>query len=92
MTRKPDPELLDDESPELGAEWFRRARPAADVVPELFDAEIVAELLQSSAPSAARVPVPIDAEVARVFQSTGEGWEERLSAALREWLSEHAPA
>jgi len=33
MPIKPNPELIDDENPELTDEWFARARPAREVLP-----------------------------------------------------------
>jgi len=33
MQTKPNPELIDDENPELTDEWFARARPAQEVLP-----------------------------------------------------------
>jgi len=33
MSHLPDPELIDDENPELTDEWFARARPAREVLP-----------------------------------------------------------
>ncbi|EOS94825.1 BrnA antitoxin family protein [Erwinia tracheiphila] len=31
-------------------------------------------------------------EVIEAFQSTGEGWQTRMDAALKDWLKRHTPA
>lgn len=36
MPIKPNPERLDQESPELTEEWFAKARPASEMLPGLF--------------------------------------------------------
>lgn len=38
--RKPDPELIDDDNPEWTDEDFARAKPASEVLPEIFGKEI----------------------------------------------------
>jgi len=95
---KPDPELIDEDSPELTDEWFRQARPAAEVLPEIFGAEVAAEMLRPrrgrprSATPKEHVNIRLDADVVQAFKSTGKGWQTRLNDALRDWLSTHAPA
>jgi hypothetical protein len=42
MKRKPDPELIDQENPEWTDEDFRRARPAAAVLPDLLGTQVAA--------------------------------------------------
>jgi hypothetical protein len=46
--KKPDPERIDDENPELTREELRRARPAAEVLPELIGQKAADELLRRS--------------------------------------------
>jgi hypothetical protein len=40
MENKPDPELVDDENPELTEEWFRKAIPFAKL-PESLKAKLL---------------------------------------------------
>lgn len=96
--RKPNPELIDEDNPEWTAEDFRRAKPAAEILPELFGAPIAAEMLQpkrgrpiSSNPKA-HVNLRLDAEVVEAFRASGHGWQTRLNAALKDWLKTHSPA
>lgn len=36
LPRTPDPEAIDDDAPRATSEWFARARPAVDVLLDLF--------------------------------------------------------
>lgn len=93
MKRKPNPELADKDNPEWTEEDLRRARPAAEVLPELFGANAASEMLRSRGrPKAAvtktHVNLRLDAEVLEAFKATGPGWQTRINKALREWLRE----
>ena len=81
---------------ELTDEDFSRMRPASEVLPELFDAELAAEMLK---PKGGRpkldtpkvfVGIRLDAPVVAAFKSTGKGWQTRMNDALKEWLKDHA--
>lgn len=94
--RKPDPEMLDDDAPEATDEWFERAVPAKDVLPELMGDTASAEMLK---PRRGRPPIAqpkehvnirLDADIVQSFRRTGTGWQTRLNDALREWLRLHA--
>ena len=93
MQRRPNPELIDEETPELTAEWFARARPAAEVLREQFGAEAVARLLK---PKRGRPPkvspkrainIRLSAEVLEYFRATGPGWQTRVDAVLRKYAA-----
>jgi len=96
--RIPNPGRIDEENPEWTAEDFRRAKPAAEVLPELFGAQSAAEMLQpkrgrpASANPKAHVNLRLDAEVVDAFRASGPGWQTRLNAALKDWLKTHSPA
>ncbi|HYN60124.1 MAG TPA: BrnA antitoxin family protein [Rubrivivax sp.] len=92
MPRKPNPELADDDAPELTAQWFEKAKPASKVLPPLFGKSSAAELLK---PRRARptlekpkehVNIRLDADIVQAFKSKGRGWQTRVNSALREWL------
>lgn len=97
MKRKTDPERVDDENPELSAEWFARAQPAAQVLPALVGPEHAAEMLKprrgrpALAEPKRHVNIRLDADVLDAFKRRGPGWQTRMNAALREWLATHAP-
>lgn len=95
MPRKPNPERLDEESPELTAEWFANAKPASEVLPNLVGADRAKELLK---PRRGRPPLVapkehvnlrLDTDIVQAFRSKGPGWQTRVNAALREWLRSH---
>ncbi|QRX80893.1 hypothetical protein [Glaciimonas sp. PAMC28666] len=46
MSKKINPEQLSDDNPEWSAEDFAKARPAKDVLPELFGKKIAVEMLK----------------------------------------------
>ncbi len=96
MPRKPNPELIDDDVPEATDEWFKKARPARDVLPGLVGNSAAQELLKPkrgrplSANPKEHVNIRLDADVLSAFKSTGSGWQTRLNNALRDWLRTHA--
>lgn len=95
---KPNPELIDEENPEWTAEEFRHAKPAAEILPELFGAQTAAAMLQPkrgrpvSENPKAHVNLRLDADVVDAFRASGAGWQTRLNAALKDWLKTHSPA
>ena len=96
MPRKPNPELIDDDMPEATDEWFKKTRPAKDVLPGLVGKSVAQELLKPkrgrplSANPKEHVNIRLDADVLSAFKSTGSGWQTRLNDALRDWLRKHA--
>lgn len=95
--RKPSPMRIDDENPEWTAEEFAKAKPAAEVLPELFGARVAEEMLR---PKRGRPPVErpkahvnirLDADVVESFRATGTGWQTRMNAVLKDWLKTHSP-
>ena len=94
--RKPNPELIDDDAPEATDEWFKKARPAKDVLPGLVGKSAAKELLKPkrgrpvSASPKEHVNIRLDADVLSAFKGTGSCWQTRLNNALRDWLRTHA--
>lgn len=95
MPRKPNPERLDDDAPELGAEWFAKARPAIDVLEGMFGKTAAKEMLKPKrgrpvlAHPKEHVNIRLDADVLGAFKETGAGWQTRMNNALRDWLKNH---
>ncbi len=82
---------------ELTDEDFKHFRPATEVLPELFDAETVTEMLRPKKTGRPHTLKPkvftgirLDSEVLEAFRMTGKGWQTRINEALKEWLKEHA--
>ena len=95
MTKKPNPELIDEDNPEWTAEDISRARPASEVLPELFGNKLAQDMLKPRGrPRAAhpkeRINIRLSHEVIEHFKFSGEGWQTRIDAALRDYISEHA--
>jgi uncharacterized protein (DUF4415 family) len=83
-----------DDAPELTAEFFEKAIPMIGervVTPEEFARE--ARKDGGAMNSANKVPVTVfyDAEVVAAFESTGQGWQQRMNEALRDWLKTNLP-
>lgn len=77
------------DNPEWTEEDFRKARPFAEVFPELA-AEIRKNAGERSAGGRPRSPNPkqaisirLDREVIAAFKAQGEGWQSRINDALR---------
>lgn len=88
----------DGEVRELTAEDFKHFRLAAEVLPELFGAELATELLRRNKGGRPVADNPkiftgirLDADVLESFRSTGKGWQTRINDALKQWLQEHQP-
>jgi uncharacterized protein (DUF4415 family) len=98
MPRKPNPEYIDSEAPEATAEWFAKARPAAEVLAGLVGKDAAKEMLkpQRGRPTLSRpkehVNIRLDADIVGTFKGTGAGWQTRINNALRDWLKAHPEA
>ena len=95
MTRKPNPEKLDAENPEMSADWWAKARPASAVLPGLLGEASAHELLKprrgrpTLAAPKAHINIRLDADIVGAFKQTGAGGQGRLNNALRDWLKSH---
>ncbi len=97
MSKKPNPDLLDDENPEWTAEDFAKARPASEMLPQLFGEEAAKKMLKPRGRPPVEFPkerinIRLSHEVVEHFKSTGEGWQTRIDAALRQFITEHPNA
>jgi uncharacterized protein (DUF4415 family) len=79
---KPNPELTDHELPELGDDFFDRARPAAEVMGEAFMARARRPGRPKSASPKVEVKIRLDAKVVEHLRETGKGWQTRVNAEL----------
>ena len=95
MKKQPNPELIDDENPEWTTEALARARPAGEVLPEIFGAQVAKTMLRPRgkqvAPTKQAVTVRYSPDVLAAFKATGAGWQVRMNDALRDWLRTHSP-
>ena len=83
---------VDPDSRELDAEWFAKAQPASEVLPPEMYAALVAKRPRGR-PKADKTKVftaiRLDADLLETFKSTGKGWQTRVNAALRQFITEH---
>lgn len=83
-------------SPEQDAAITAAAMSDPDATP-YTDAEweAVKPTLKRGRPLAAvtkeRITIRLSPEVVQAFRATGEGWQTRMNAALKDWLKTHSP-
>ena len=46
MRKKTNPELIDDENPEWTAKQIAKARPAREVLPQIFEMKVAQKMLK----------------------------------------------
>ncbi len=95
MKKKPHPELLDADNPEWSAQDVAKARPASEVLPQLFSAKVAQQLLKPrgrprAAQTKERINIRLSPEVVQHFKAAGDGWQTRIDTALRQFIAEHA--
>ena len=79
----------DADSPELGAEFFAAARPAAEVLGAGVAAALVAKRGRGrpagsvAEETKSKVNLRLDADVLEKLRATGRGWQTRVNEALR---------
>ena len=91
--------MIDSDNPEWTAEDFEKARPASEVLTEIFGKEAAAELLAKKPVGRPKAKDPkiytglrLDPEVRRAFEATGKGWQTRINEVLKDWLKTHSPS
>lgn len=85
--KHPPPEGYDD-NPELGDDFFTRARPAAEVMGPAFMAKVRRSPGRPRA-DVTKEPVSIrlDAPIATHLRGLGKGWQTRVNDALGELIA-----
>lgn len=87
----------DPDNPESTNDELAKAKPMAEVLPELH-AALMAEIAKRKAgrPKAAitkqTIAIRLDPDVLAAFKATGPGWQTRMNEALREWIERHRAA
>ena len=97
MKKKTNPELVDADNPLWSDVDFATARPASEVLPQLLGAERAGQLLKPRgrprlASPKERINIRLSPEVLTYFKASGDGWQTRIDAALRRFISEHPGA
>lgn len=89
MKKRPNPELIDDENPEWTEEDFKRAVPFSSL-PESLQTKLRGR--PKAAVTKERITIRLSPEVVERFRASGDGWQTRVDAALKDWLKTHSPA
>lgn len=89
MNKRLNPELIDDENPEWTEADVNRAVPFAGL-PESLQATLRGR--PKAAVTKERITIRLSKEVVDRFRSSGDGWQTRVDAALKDWLKTHSPA
>ena len=78
---------------ELDDAWFTGAKPASEALAPLTYAALVAIKRPRGRPKADETKVftaiRLDADLLETFKASGKGWQTRVNAALRQFLTEH---
>ncbi len=94
MSKKSKPELLDNDNPEWTAKDFAKARPAREVLPEIFGQKMAKDLLRPRGRPRVEFPkerinIRLSQEVIQHFKSAGKGWQTRIDDALQQFIANH---
>jgi uncharacterized protein (DUF4415 family) len=76
---------------ELTSADMANFKPAAEVLPPSLRKKLAVRGPQK-APTKERITIRLSQEVLKRFRESGDGWQTRVDAALREWLKTHSPA
>ncbi len=72
----------DRDNPEWTADDFRRARPVAEVLPEVIKAAKRARGRPKLVRPKAHITLRVDADVVDAFKAEGPGWQTRINDVL----------
>lgn len=89
MSKKHNPEPMDQDNPEWTPEMVKQA-VRLDALPASLQAKLRGR--PKSAITKERITIRLSPDVVGAFRSTGQGWQTRVDAALREWLKTHSLA
>ena len=94
--KRPDPELINEDNPEWTAQEIACARPASEVLPRIIGASAANEMLYPRGHPPAdvvkdRITIRLSPDVTAAFKASGDGWQTRIDAALKDWLRTHSP-
>lgn len=97
MNPKLNPNKITPENPEATDEWFAKAKPASDILPELFGNAAASEMLKPKRRGRPALPqtkmsvnIRLDPEIVSAFKQSGAGWQTKINEALKDWLKTHS--
>jgi uncharacterized protein (DUF4415 family) len=86
-TRRHAEGVPDEEIPEMFVEDFRRARPVAEVMPDLIETAKRARGRPKLPRVKTHVSLRLDPEIVHAFKAEGPGWQGRINLALARVLA-----
>ena len=89
MSKKPNPELIDEENPEWTDEMVKQSVRFSGL-PDSSQAKLRGR--PKAAVTKERITIRLSQEVVEQFRASGDGWQTRMDSALKEWLKTHSPA
>lgn len=89
MNKRAKPELIDDENPEWTDEKIQQS-VRFDALPASMQTKLRGR--PKAAVTKERITIRLSPDVVGAFRATGDGWQTRVDAALRDWLETHTPA
>lgn len=89
MSKKPNPELIHEENPEWTDEMVKQS-VRFSALPDSLQAKLRGR--PKAAVTKERITIRLSQEVVERFRASGDGWQTRMDAALKDWLKTHSPA
>lgn len=89
MSKKSNPELFDAENPEWTDEMLKQS-VRFDALPDALKTKLRGR--PKAAVTKERITIRLSQEVVDRFRASGDGWQTRMDAALKDWLKTHSPA
>ena len=80
----------DEDTQELGRDWFQGARPATEVVPKVVERWRRTRGKQK-APTKEAVSIRLDQDVLAHYRASGRGWQSRINETLRQYIVGEKP-
>lgn len=87
MNKNPHPEKPIADNPEWTPEMLKQA-VHLDALPVTLQTKLRGR--PKAAITKERITIRLSPDVVAAFRSTGQGWQTRVDAALREWLKTHS--
>lgn len=89
MKKRPNPEKTSRDNPEWTTAMLAKARPAREVLPQIFGARTAATMLKprgrpKSPESKVAISLRLAPDTLARWKATGPGWQTRMAKVLRE--------
>ena len=83
LSSKPNAEMIDNENPEWTDEMFASASRGCDILPKLIKRG------KQKTSTKQLTTIRFSPEVLEYFKATGKGWQTRIDAVLKEYITSH---